>query len=369
MACREPRQVGNEALAMAESPSIPSFRPSAVVGTTLREHVLHGMHAAPGATGEFTSLLNHISLAIRIINSRVRAAGLAGLLGYTGETNVQGEEVQKLDAFANEVLLNVLERSGHCGVIASEELDEAILAQNHAKYVVLFDPLDGSSNIDTNVGIGTIFAILRREEPKLSLPSLKDALRPGREIVAAGYVLYGPSTIFVLSTGHGAHGFTLDPSIGEFFLSQPDIRVPKRGACYSVNEGNFARWTPEIQAWARWIKGRVPAGAAVDGGEPFKTPYGARYVGSLVADAHRTLIKGGIFAYPADTKSTSGKLRLLYEANPMAYLFEQAGGAATNGKERILDLVPTELHQRVPLVVGSKDDVAAFRQFVLGERS
>jgi fructose-1,6-bisphosphatase I len=351
--------------AMPDHSSNPSFRPGAVVGTTLREHVLHGMHAAPGATGEFTSLLNHISLAIRIINSRVRSAGLAGLLGYTGETNVQGEAVQLLDQFSNDVLLNVLERSGHCGVVASEELDEAILAKNHGKYVALFDPLDGSSNIDTNVGIGTIFAILRRSDPKLSLPSLADALRPGREIVAAGYVLYGPSTIFVLSTGQGAHGFTLDPMIGEFFLSQPNIKCPSRGSCFSVNEGNYSRWSPEIQKWARWIKGDGPPSGETDG---FKTPYGARYVGSLVADAHRTLVKGGIFAYPADTKSTNGKLRLLYEANPMAFLFEQAGGGATNGKERILDIVPSELHQRTPLIVGSIDDVAAFRQFMLGER-
>lgn len=354
---------------MTDASSIPSLKVSALVGTTLREHVLHGMHAAPGATGEFTSLLNHISLAIRIINSRVRAAGLANLLGYTGETNVQGEQVQKLDEFSNDVMLNVLERSGHCGVIGSEEVEEAILAQNHAKYVCLFDPLDGSSNIDTNVGIGTIFAILRRSDPKLSRPNLADALRPGREIVAAGYVLYGPSTIFVLSTGQGAHGFTLDPSIGEFFLSNPDIKCPTRGNCYSVNEGNFARWTPEIQAWCRWIKGRSPAGKNADGTEPYKTPYGARYVGSLVADAHRTLIKGGIFAYPADSKSKNGKLRLLYEANPMAFLFEQAGGAATTGKDRILDLVPSELHQRVPLVIGSSEDVAAYRQFYVGERS
>jgi fructose-1,6-bisphosphatase I len=338
---------------MAEASSIPAIKQAAVVGTTLREHVLHGMHAAPGATGEFTSLLNHISLAIRIINSRVRAAGLADLLGYTGETNVQGESVQKLDAFANEVMLNVLERSGHCGVIGSEEVDEAICGQHHGKYVALFDPLDGSSNIDTNVGIGTIFAILRRSEPKMSRPSLPDALRPGREIVAAGYVLYGPSTIFVLSTGQGAHGFTLDPSIGEFFLSQPDIRCPNKGACFSVNEGNYPKWSPQIQKWSQWIKGE---------------PYGARYVGSLVADAHRTLIKGGIFAYPADEKSKNGKLRLLYEANPMAFLFEQAGGAATDGKDRILDIMPSELHQRTPLVLGSKDDVAAFRQFVVGER-
>jgi len=349
--------------------SLPSLRAAAIVGTTLREHVLHGMHAAKGATGEFTSLLNHISLAIRIINSRVRAAGLADLLGYTGETNVQGESVQKLDTFSNEVLMNVLERSGHCGVIASEELDEAQLAEHHGKYVVLFDPLDGSSNIDTNVGIGTIFAVLRRNEPKLSRPSLADALRPGREIVAAGYVLYGPSTIFVMSTGQGAHGFTLDPSIGEFFLSQPDIKVPDRGQCFSTNEGNFSRWAPEIQKWGRWIKGEVPPGTNPSGSAPFATPYGARYVGSLVADAHRTLVKGGIFAYPADTKSKTGKLRLLYEANPMAFLFEQAGGAAIDGKDRILDIMPSELHQRVPLILGSKEDVAAYRQFFTGERS
>ncbi|MBN9165550.1 MAG: class 1 fructose-bisphosphatase, partial [Myxococcales bacterium] len=295
--------------------------------------------------------------------------GLAGLLGYTSETNVQGEEVQKLDAFSNEVLLNVLQRSGHCGVIASEELDEAIIENNHGRYVALFDPLDGSSNIDTNVGIGTIFAILRRSEPKLTPPTLADALRPGREIAAAGYVLYGPSTLFVLSTGQGAHGFTLDPSIGEFFLSQPDIRCPDRGNCYSVNEGNYSRWTPEIQSWARWVKGDGPAIGADKDGEAPKTPYGARYVGSLVADAHRTLMKGGIFAYPADSKSKNGKLRLLYEANPMAFLFEQAGGGATNGKDRILDIMPTELHQRTPLVIGSKDDVAAYRQFMVGERS
>ena len=287
----------------------------------------------------------------------------------SGEVFFQGESVQKLDAFANEVLLNVLDRSGHCGVIASEELDEAILENNHGKYVALFDPLDGSSNIDTNVGIGTIFAILRRSDPKLSPPALADALRPGREIVAAGYVLYGPSTVFVLSTGQGAHCFTLDPAIGEFFLSQPDIKCPARGSCYSVNEGNYSRWTPEIQKWARWIKGDAESGPVTVAGAEFKTPYGARYVGSLVADAHRTLMKGGVFAYPADSKSTSGKLRLLYEANPMAYLFEQAGGGATNGTERILDIMPTELHQRTPLVIGSKDDVAAFRQFMSGERA
>ncbi len=336
----------------------------AVVGTTLREHVLHGMHAAPGATGEFTSLLNHLSLAIRIIHSRVRSAGLHGLLGYTGETNVQGEQVQKLDEFSNEVLLNVLERSGHCGVIASEEVEQVRFTEARGKYVVLFDPLDGSSNIDTNVGIGTIFALLRRKTPR-DQPSPEDALRPGHEIACAGYALYGPSTILTLSTGQGVHSFTLDPNIGEFFLSYPSIRCPLRGSCYSINEGNYSRWSPQVQKWNQWIKGEDEPGK----GKPSGRPYGHRYVGSLVADAHRTLLKGGIFAYPPDVKSPKGKLRLLYEANPMAYLFEQAGGAATDGTNRILDVKPTETHQRTPLVVGSAEDVMAYRQFMTGERS
>jgi fructose-1,6-bisphosphatase I len=290
----------------------------------------------------------------------VRAAGLHDLLGYTGETNVQGEAVQKLDEFANDVLVNVLQRSGHCGVIASEEMDEAILEQHRGKYVLLFDPLDGSTNIDSNVTIGTIFAVLRRKSAsREEAPAVADALRPGHEIAAAGYTLYGPSTTFVLSTGQGVHGFTLDPNVGEFFLSVPNIRCPAKGSTYSINEGNFARWAPQVQKWNQWIKAEDKASGR---------PYGHRYVGSLVADAHRTLIKGGIFAYPTDTKSPKGKLRLLYEANPMAYLFEQAGGAATTGSERILDIVPAELHQRTSLVVGSTDDVLAYRQFISGER-
>jgi fructose-1,6-bisphosphatase I len=344
---------------MAES--ISSMLPAAPahIGTTLRDHVLTGMRAAPGATGEFTSLLNHISLAIRIITSRVRSAGLAGMLGYTGETNVQGEAVQKLDAYANDVLLTVLEKSGHCGILASEELDQVVIAGHPGKYIVLFDPLDGSSNIDTNVSIGTIFAILRRLDP-MSPPSFQEALRPGRDIVAAGYTVYGPSTVFVLSTGHGVHGFTLDPNVGEFFLSLPNIRCPKKGSTFSINEGNYSRWSPGIQKWVEHMKSEDKA----DG-----RPYGARYVGSMVADAHRTLMKGGIFAYPADKKSPKGKLRLLYEANPMAFLFEQAGGAALDGERRILEIVPTELHQRTGVVLGSKDDVETFRQFACGERA
>ena len=321
-----------------------------VVGITLREHVLICMRAAPGATGAFTSLLNHISLAIRIINTRVRAAGLAGMLGYTGETNVQGEEVQKLDAYANDVLVNVLERSGHCGIVASEELEQVKFQEASGKYVVLFDPLDGSSNIDTNVSIGTIFAILRRQPGEL-VPSLQDALQNGKEIVAAGYAVYGPQTEFVLATSQSVDAFTLDPNVGEFFLSRPNIRCPMRGNCYSVNEGNFSRWSPGVQKWNLHMKSDDKAKSL---------PYGHRYVGSLVADAHRTLIKGGIFAYPADSKSPKGKLRLLYEANPMAYIFERAGGAATTGTERVLDIIPRELHQRTPLILGSQEDVATF---------
>jgi len=313
--------------------SISHIPPAVTVthGTTLRDHVLAGMRAAPGATGEFTSLLSHVSLAIRMIASRVRQAGLADFLGYTGEVNVQGEAVQKLDAYSNDVLVNVLERSGHCGIIGSEELEGAKTAGHPGKYIVLFDPLDGSSNIDLNVSIGTIFAVLRRQDPT-SPPSVNEALRPGRDVIAAGYALYGPSTVLVLSTGQGVHVFTMDPNVGEFFLSQSNVRCPDKGALYSVNEGNHVRWTEGVQKWNAWIKSESKEEGR---------PYGHRYVGSLVADAHRTLLKGGIFAYPADKKSPKGKLRLLYEANPMAFIFEQAGGAAIDGDRNILDIAPT----------------------------
>jgi fructose-1,6-bisphosphatase I len=342
--------------------NLKSFVPSpkhSVVGTTLEAHIMAGMRGAPGATGEFTSLLNQVSLAVRIIDSRVRAAGLADLLGYTGDINVQGETVQKLDVFANEAMCAVLERGGHCALLASEELEEAVFTGTEGgKYIVLFDPLDGSSNIDVNVSIGTIFAVLRRKNIDAK-PSLQDALHPGREVVAAGYAVYGSSTILVLTTGHGVHCFTLDPSIGEFFLSHANITCPAKGSCFSINEGNYSRWSDGVRKWNHWIK---------SDDKERGLPYGGRYVGSLVADAHRTLLKGGIFAYPADSKSPRGKLRLLYEANPMAFVFEQAGGAATNGTDPILDIIPTALHQRTPLILGSRDDVAVFRQFVSGER-
>jgi fructose-1,6-bisphosphatase I len=333
--------------------SVASFSVPSPVGTTLEARIMGGMRGFPGATGEFTSLLNAITLAVRIIHTRVRAAGLAGMLGYTGETNVQGERVQKLDTFANEVLCTVLERSGRCALAVSEELDSARVLCEGGKYIVAFDPLDGSSNIDVNISIGTIFCVLRAQNlDGLSL----GALQAGSQIVAAGYAVYGSATTLVLSTGRGVHGFTLDPGVGEFFLSHPNIRCPERGTTNSINEGNFARWADNVKKWNAWIKSEDKAQGL---------PYGQRYVGSLVADAHRTLVKGGIFAYPADTKSPDGKLRLLYEANPMAYLFEQAGGIATNGVDRILDIAPRGLHDRTPLVLGSTRDANAFREFML----
>jgi fructose-1,6-bisphosphatase I len=349
---------------MAESSRPHSFIPQArhsVVGTTLESHIMGGMRGARGATGEFTSLLNQISLAVRIIDSHVRSAGLADLLGYTGDVNVQGESVQKLDVFANEAICAVLGRGGHCAMLASEEVDNIIhtgVESNAGKYVVMFDPLDGSSNIDVNISIGTIFGVLRRKSLDAA-PTVDDALRPGREIVAAGYAVYGSSTTLVLTTGHGVHCFTLDPTIGEFFLSHADIKCPPRGNTFSVNEGNECRWSPEMKKWNSFIKSEDKAKGL---------PYGHRYVGSLVADAHRTLLKGGIFTYPADAKAPKGKLRLLYEANPIAFVFEQAGGMATNGIDPILDIKPEALHQRTPLAVGSREDVETFRQFMRGER-
>jgi len=339
------------------SESLVPFPAVPGVGTTLEALITAGTRGAPGATGEFASLINSIALAVRIIHNRVRAAGLAGMLGYTGETNVQGEEVQKLDVIANDILCAVLEKSGRCAMVASEELDEARVTSETGKYLVAFDPLDESSNIDVNISIGTIFCVLRAQS--ISGHLAEGFIQPGTKIVAAGYSVYGSSTSLVLSTGHGVHGFTLDPGVGEFFLSHPNIRCPERGNTYSINEGNWARWDDPVKKWAAWIKGEDKA---------LGLPYGHRYVGSLVADAHRTLLKGGIFAYPADKKSPGGKLRLLYEANPMAFLFEQAGGAATNGVDRILDLIPKGLHDRTPLVIGSRHDVATFRQFALRER-
>jgi fructose-1,6-bisphosphatase I len=337
-------------------------RESSRVGITLETYILEGMMGHPAATGAFTSLLNQVGLAAKLITSKVRRAGLANVLGYTGQTNVQGEEVQKLDEVANETLIQALGRRGHCAAIASEETEDIVLLHKdpRARYVMVFDPLDGSSNIDVNISIGTIFGILRRPDHTTSATE-RDFLLPGKDLLAAGYILYGSSTMLVLTTGakNGVHGFTYDPTVGEFFLSHETIRIPERGRTYSINEGNHALWPDPVRRWNAWIK---------EDDHPTGRPYGQRYVGSLVADAHRTLLKGGIFAYPADTKSAGGKLRLLYEANPFAFVFEAAGGKATTGTERILDIVPTKLHQRTPLVLGSPRDVDVFEEFMRGER-
>ncbi|TKC94724.1 class 1 fructose-bisphosphatase [Polyangium fumosum] len=343
-----------------ESWAPPPEGPSRV-GITLETFILEGQLGFPAATGTFTSLLNQIGLAAKLVTSKVRRAGLARLLGYTGQTNVQGELVQKLDEEANETLLSVLGRRRHCAAVASEELDSIRITSTdrRAKYLVVFDPLDGSSNIDVNISIGTIFGVLRKETDGEGATEA-DFLRPGRELVAAGYILYGSSTMLVITTGHGGvHGFTYDPTVGEFFLSHENIRIPEQASLYSINEGNFAYWTDEVRRWNAWLKEEDKATAR---------PYGARYVGSLVADAHRTLMKGGIFAYPADRKNKQGKLRLLYEANPFAFVFEAAGGKASTGSARILDITPTELHERVPLVLGSPRDVDIFESFVRGDR-
>lgn len=320
-------------------------------GTTLERHILDRQRRTPEATGDFTGLFHQIALAAKIIASRVSKAGLADVLGLTGEVNVQGEEVQKLDVFANRTLVHCIEAGGHVCVMGSEEEEHPIHIPPQfpkGKYVLQFDPLDGSGNIDINASIGTIFSIHRRKTPGNGPGTLEDLLQPGRDIVAAGYVIYGSSNMLVYSIGDSVDGFTLDPAIGEFFLSHPNIRIPHRGNTYSVNEGNYEKWAKPVQRWADAVK-RPAEG---------RSAYGLRYIGAMVADFHRTLLRGGIFAYPGDKKNENGKLRLLYEASPLAFVAEAAGGRASNGTSRILDIEPTKLHQRTPLFIGSKDDVA-----------
>ena len=333
----------------------------AMPGTTLERHILERQRQTPGATGDFSGLFQQIAIAAKLINSRVRQAGLAGMLGLTGQTNVQGEQVQKLDEYANNVMVRSCEAGGHLCLMASEEEDEVIRIPERyptGKYVLLFDPLDGSSNIDVGVTIGTIFSVHRRVTMGRS-GQLADCLQRGSTQVAAGYVVYGSSTMLVYTTGDGVHGFTFDPSVGEFFLSHENIRLPARGSTYSLNEGNYSRWSDGLQRWVDWLK----ADDKTTG-----RPYGARYVGSLVADFHRTLLKGGVFAYPADRKSQRGKLRLLYEASPLAFNDEAAGGSASDGSTRILELHPSELHERTPLFIGSREDVETALAFARGER-
>lgn len=319
---------------------------------TVQQHILREQLRFSGASGEFSFLLSGITLATKIIQAQVRRAGLVDVLGEHGEVNVQGEIQQKLDVIANEAIVQALTSRASVGVLASEENEEAMIVHQgdkEAKYAVVFDPLDGSSNIDVNVSVGTTFSILRRPDDASSDNSEAWVLQPGSEQVAAGYVVYGSSTILVYSVGHGVHGFTLDPAIGAYVLSHPNMTMPERGKYYSVNEANADSF-PE--KYNRYLAG-------LRSGE-YGRKYSSRYIGSMVADFHRTLLKGGVFLYPPTEDNAEGKLRLLYEANPVAFLAEQAGGVALDGEKRILDIAPDSIHQRVPLVVGSKAEMADF---------
>jgi fructose-1,6-bisphosphatase I len=309
----------------------------------------------PEATGAFTSLLHDIALAAKLISREVTKAGLVDILGATEEENVHGEQVQKLDVFANQVMIKALDHTGLVACMASEESDGLILIPDTfpaGDYVVIFDPLDGSSNIDVNVSIGTIWSIHRKRSAG-ERGALEDCLQPGTEQVAAGYVVYGSSTMFVFTSGAGVHGFTLDPSIGEFLLSHPQMRIPEPPKkVYSINEAYYRRWSPEQQRLVTYLK---TEGA-----------FGSRYIGSFVADIHRTLLQGGLFMYPADSESPKGKLRLLYEAAPMAMIVEQAGGRASDGRGRLMEIVPDSLHQRTPLYMGSKGFVELAEAYLAG---
>ena len=316
---------------------------------TLDEFTIQQLREFPQATGELSSLLRDIGLAAKRVNVEVNKAGLVDILGDAGTVNVQGEDVKKLDVYANNQFLGVLQHGIACAGMGSEELPDIVVfddeISNNSKYVVLIDPLDGSSNIDVNVSIGTIFSVYRRVTAKGKPCNHSDFLQPGRDQVAAGYIVYGSSTMMVYATRRGVNGFTLDPSIGEFSLSHPNIKCPEKGKIYSVNHGNFFQFDEKVRKYINVCQNKTKA----DGG-----PYTQRYIGSMVADVHRNLIKGGIFMYPGTTDKPKGKLRLLYECNPFAFIMGIAGGKATNGKERILDIQPTELHQRTPLFIGSK---------------
>ena len=316
---------------------------------TLDEFTLQQLRNVPNATGELSNLLRDIGLAAKRINVEVNKAGLVDILGDAGTVNVQGEDVKKLDIYANDQFMGVLRHGISCAGIGSEELDDSVIfddeISNNSKYVCLFDPLDGSGNIDVNVSIGTIFGVYRRTSEKGKPCTKEDFLQPGRNQVAAGYIVYGSSTMMVYATRRGVNGFTLDPSIGEFTLSHPNIKCPETGKIYSVNHGNFFQYDKRVQAYIDTCQKKTKD----NGG-----PYTQRYIGSMVSDVHRNLIKGGIFMYPGTLNRPGGKLRLLYECNPFAFITEVAGGKATDGKQRILDIQPTTLHQRSPFFVGSR---------------
>jgi fructose-1,6-bisphosphatase I len=326
---------------------------------TIERHILEQQKQHPEATGVLTSLLYDLALAGKLIARETNRAGLTDILGLTGTMNIQGEEVAKLDEFANAAIVRLNQFTGRLAVMASEERAKIIPIPSQFRtgpYVLLFDPLDGSSNIDYSVSIGTIFSVLRRSTPESEPATTRDVLQRGRSIVAAGYVLYGPSTMMVYSAGNGVHGFTLDQTVGEFLLSHPDIQIPEKPKFYSVNQGYQRYWAREIQEYTNDLQTRNLS---------------MRYIGSLVSDFHRNLLGGGIFYYPADSRDPAkphGKLRLLYEASPLAFLAEHAGGAASDGTQPILDIQPTDLHQRTPLFIGSSDLVSLAEDYIRGAK-
>ena len=327
--------------------------------TTLNEFIIRRQANIPYAKGELSRLLHHINIAAKIVNKKVNKAGLVDVLGEAGNKNVQGEHQQKLDVFADMQFTTALKDSGECCGIASEENQEIITFDDDlskdGKYIVCMDPLDGSSNIDVNVSIGTIFSIYKRLSPRGEEPVDEDFLQPGNKQIAAGYIIYGSSTMMVYTTGQGVNGFTLDSSIGEFCLSHPNITTPDSGKIYSLNEGNYSKFPEGVKDYVKWCKQKDKA---------TNRPYSARYIGSLVADFHRNLLKGGVFIYPQTASAPHGKLRLLYECNPIAFVAEQAGGLASDGKSRIMDLEPQSLHQRVPFFTGSKNMVNQAMSFL-----
>lgn len=328
---------------------------------SIQRHIAEMERSHPEASGEFSTLLRNLALAAKIVSREVRRAGLVNILGRAAFTNVHGEDVKKLDLFANQMIINAMESGGQLCVMASEENETIIPIPPEfpcGHYVMLFDPLDGSSNIDVNVTIGTIFSIFRRVTPQ-GRGTVEDVVQPGFKQVAAGYIMYGSSTIMVFTTGEGVQGFTLDPTIGSFLLSHPNMTIPKRGRYYSTNEGSRQLWDNGFRRYIDFLQ--TPDKAS---GRPYK----ARYVGSMIADVHRTLLYGGIFCYPADSLNPNGKLRLMYEANPMALIIEQAGGRASDGHRRILEIEPTDIHQRTPIFLGSEDDVLDVEAFIAGNR-
>ncbi len=323
---------------------------------TLEEFIIRGQNRFRGATGELSQLLRDIGLAAKIISREINKAGITNILGNMGSVNVQGEHVKKLDVFANDQMLSALSRSGNVSMIISEENEEVIrMKSSSGKYLVYTDPLDGSSNIDVNVSVGTIFSIYRRVTDSADEPDLADALQPGVSQTAAGYVVYGSSTMLVYTTGLGVTTFTLDPSIGEFFLAENNIRIPELGTTYSINEGSYKSWEEGLKRYVKFCQDEDP---------DTMRPYSARYIGSMVADVHRILHKGGIFIYPSSNAYPNGKLRLMYECNPMAFIIEQAGGSAIDGKKRIMEIQPETVHQRSPIYIGSKQNVTDVEMYL-----